>query len=253
MSMLEVKNLTKHFGGVKAVDGATFKVEAGTITALIGPNGAGKTTVFNLITGLISADKGSVVFRGEYLSDHKPHEIYHLGIARTYQLLRIFPELTAEENLMIAHRGQHEGLFDVFHKPKYVKAEEKAKRERAHEYLKMVGLYDKRHYKAGSLSYGQQKLLDIARCLATEADLIMLDEPVAGVNPRLREKISDLLLTLKKKGRTVLLIEHDMSFVMGMSDTVIVLERGKEIAVGTPKQIKNNKKVIRAYLGEKKK
>lgn len=247
--MLKITELKKHFGGVKAVNGASFTVKQGTITALIGPNGAGKTTVFNLITGLYKPDSGEMVFRGNVLTNFKPHEIFHLGLARTYQMLRIFPELTAEENLMIAH-PKPEGMFDKLLKPKKVKARERAHKERAHEYLRMINLYEKRHFKAGSLSYGQQKLLDIARCLATEADLILLDEPVAGVNPKIREDIQKLLIEIKKSGRTILLIEHDMNFVMGMSDQIVVLDHGDEIAIGPPSKIKKNKKVIKAYLGE---
>lgn len=248
--MLEVANLEKRFGGVRAVHDCDFTVEEGSITALIGPNGAGKTTVFNLITGLIRPDKGSIVFRGEPLIDLEPHEIFAQGIARTFQMLRIFPKLTALENLMLAHHGAAEGIFDRLFRPRLVGDEERSRTKRALEYLELVGLTEKKGFRAGDLSYGQQKLLDIARCLATEADLILLDEPVAGVNPVLREKIKKLLEKLKGQGRTILLIEHDMHFVMGMSDKVVVLDHGEEIAIGTPDKIKNDARVIKAYLGE---
>lgn len=247
--MLTVKGLKKSFGGVHAVRDCNFTVKEGSITALIGPNGAGKTTVFNLITGLLRPDAGDVRFKGEPLTDLQSHEIFHAGIARTFQLLRIFPKLSAIENLMIAQPGS-EGMFDMFTKTKRIRDEEQTKHERAVEYLRVVGLEKKKDLKGGDLSYGQQKLLDIARCLSTEADLILLDEPVAGVNPTLREGIKKLLVNLKKQGKTILLIEHDMNFVMGMSDKVIVLDHGEEIAEGKPSAVKKNKKVIKAYLGE---
>lgn len=248
--MLSVSKLEKRFGGVRAVHDCDFTVEEGSITGLIGPNGAGKTTVFNMITGLIRPDSGEITFKGEPLNDLEPHEVFKLGISRTFQMLRIFPKLTALENLMLAHPSRTEHVFDRILRPRLVRDEERTRTARAEEYLRMVGLYDKRHHKAGDLSYGQQKLLDIARCLATEADLIMLDEPVAGVNPVLRERIRALLLDLKKRGRTILLIEHDMGFVMTLCDKIVVLDHGEEIAIGTPAAIRKDKRVIKAYLGE---
>ncbi len=250
MTLLSVSRLRRRFGGVTAVKNCSFTVRENSITALIGPNGAGKTTVFNMITGLTQPDGGTITFRGEPLQDFAPHEIFHMGVGRTFQMLRIFPKLTVIENLMIAQPSQVEGVFDRILKRKRVRDEEKTKRQRALTYLKTVGLEKKQHWKAGDLSYGQQKLLDITRCIASEAELILLDEPVAGVNPRLREDIKRLLLRLKGQGRTILIIEHDMNFIMDLSDEVVVLDHGEEIAVGKPGQIRKNRRVIKAYLGE---
>ncbi len=249
-ALLDVRGLHKGFGGVKAVAGCSFCVRERSITALIGPNGAGKTTVFNLITGLIPVERGEIAFGGQQLHALRSHEIFDLGIARTFQMLRIFPKLTALENLMIAQRGRAEGIFDALLRPSLVREEERARRERAHECLRMVGLEEKAHAKAGGLSYGQQKLLDIARCVASGARLILLDEPVAGVNPTVRERIKALLRSLRERGTTILVIEHDMGFVMDLCDEIVVLDHGEEIASGPPERVRNDRRVIAAYLGE---
>lgn len=251
MTLLSVENLERSFGGVKAVQNCDFTVEKGSITGLIGPNGAGKTTVFNMLTGFLRPDKGRITFDGVEIAGLEPHAIARMGITRTFQLLRIFPKLSALENVMIAVPGNDEHPLDRMFFPLRVRSSEKMRKEKAETLLRTVGLWEKKDLPAGSLSYGQQKLLDIARCLATDAKLILLDEPVAGVNPVLREKIKNILLDLKRQGRTVLVIEHDMSFVMGMCDTIVVLDHGEEIAIGTPASIKKNRKVIAAYLGEK--
>ncbi|MBI4154480.1 ABC transporter ATP-binding protein [Candidatus Woesearchaeota archaeon] len=249
--LLEVKNLDKSFDGVKAVQNCNFNIEENKIIALIGPNGAGKTTVFNLITGFIKPDKGHIHFKGEPIDGLFPYQIANLGLARTFQLIRLFPKLTALENLLLAKHKEADNLIKTIFNPKFIRHEEKTNKERCKEFLKIVGLEDKENVHAENLSYGQQKLLEIARILATEANLLLIDEPVAGVNPVMREKIKDVLLKLKKEGKTILFIEHDMKFVMGLADKVIVMDYGQEIAIGTAKQIQNNPKVLEAYLGKK--
>lgn len=248
--LLKVKSLSKEFGGLKAVNNCNFSIEEGKITTLIGPNGAGKTTVFNLITGLIPPDKGHVHFKGIPLKGVEPYKIARLGMTRTFQLIRLFPKLTAIENLMLVKSQQIENLRSTIFKPRRIKHEEKVNRERCLEFLELVGISHKAHSRAENLSFGQQKLLEIARALATESSLILLDEPVGGVNPKLRDKIRDLLKDIKKSGRTLLIIEHDMNFVMKISDHVIVLDEGTVIAEGKPKQVQNNRKVLDAYLGK---
>lgn len=249
--LLEIKNLDKSFGKLKAVDNCSFNVGENTITSLIGPNGAGKSTVFNIINSLSKPDSGIIYFKGEPITELETYQIARLGITRTFQLIRLFPKLTVLENLMLAKRFEGEKLRNLIFKPRTVKNEEKSNKELCQEFLKIVGLQEKQHLEAGSLSYGQQKLLEIARALATEADLIMLDEPVAGVNPVLGDKIKNVLLKLKKHGKTILLIDHDMKFVMSLSDKIIVLDQGHEIAEGKPAQIKKNPRVLEAYLGKK--
>jgi ABC-type branched-subunit amino acid transport system ATPase component len=249
--MLQIKNLNKKFGGVKAVKDCSFEVKENEIVALIGPNGAGKTTVFNLLTGFIKPDKGHVHYKGTPLLGVKPHKISNLGITRTFQLIKLLPKLTLVENLLIAKQQSGEHLLNIIFKPKYIKHEEKENRKHCIELLDLVGLKDKRNHYAKNLSYGQQKLVEIARILATDADLLLLDEPVAGVNPVMREKIRSILKKLKKQGKTILFIEHDMKFVMDIADRVIVLDHGTEIANGIPKQIQKNPRVLQAYLGKK--
>ena len=248
-SVLEVKNLYKDFGGIKAVDGCSFKVERGKITALIGPNGAGKTTVFNLITGFNTPDTGDIDFNGDSIIGKPIYKIANEGISRTFQLIRIFPKMGVLENVMIAEKDQNENFWHGLLMLPKMRKREKEVEEKALELLKFVGLQDKKNELASDLSYGQQKLLEIARALANNPDLLLLDEPAAGVNPMMLKKIKELLLNLKKEGKTILLIEHNMNFVMDISDKVIVLDHGEEIAVGEPAIIRKNKKVLDAYLG----
>jgi len=249
--LLKIEKLEKHFNGIKAVQNCSFVVDENEIVALIGPNGAGKTTMLNLISGLIKPDKGHIHFKGEPLFGLQSYQIARLGLSRTFQLIRLFPKLTAMENLLLAKHQEGEDFLTTILKPKYIKYEEKINKERCLEFLKLVGLEDKRNSHAKNLSYGQQKLLEIARALATESDLLLLDEPVTGVNPVMREKIKNILLKLKKEGKTILFIEHDMKFVMNLADKVVVMDHGEEIASGTPKQIQKNPKVLQAYLGKK--
>ncbi|MFH1752409.1 MAG: ABC transporter ATP-binding protein [archaeon] len=249
--LLQLESLSKSFGGVKAVNNVSFQVKENSITSLIGPNGAGKTTLFNLVSGLMKPDEGKVIFKGEPITGFESHKIAELGLIRTFQLIKLFPSLTVMENLLLAKKQLGENFFTALTRKNFVLKEEKENINYCRHFLELVGLKEMENSLASDLSYGQRKLLEIARSLASDADLLLLDEPVAGVNPLMRKKIKEVLLNVKKEGKAILLIEHDLKFVLGLSDQVIVLDEGKLIAEGKPKEIKNNKKVIEAYIGEK--
>ncbi len=242
--MLTCLQLKKFFGGVKAVDGCSFKIKPKTITALIGPNGAGKSTVFNLISGILRPDTGSIFFRDEDISTMKPDKISNLGISRIFQKSTLFSNLTVKENLTLALDSQDTKFW------RSIFAKRKITEPQIRETLKMVSMQDFEDYLARDLSFGQKRLVELARAILNPHKFLMLDEPVAGVNPKLRQDIAKILLQLKNRGETILLIEHDMGFTLEISDTVIVLDQGKVIAQGTPEQIKNNPQVLEAYLGE---
>ena len=246
--MLKIANVSKHFEGVKAVDKCSFEVKKGSITALIGPNGAGKTTLFNIMTGFIEPNKGKVFFRGIDITELAPEKRALLGISRTFQIIRLLPKLTVLENLLLAMPNHDEFWHPLFFR-KEMKIQEEENCQKAMEYLKFVGLDVKLNDLAINLSFGQQKLLEIAKALAQDSDLIMFDEPASGVNLTMLAKIRGLLLKLKEQGKTILFIEHNMDFVMDIADKIIVLDYGKKIAEGTPKQIQGSRKVIDAYLG----
>ncbi len=250
--MLEIKSVTKDFGGIRAVDSCTFSVEENTITALIGPTGAGKTTLFNIITGFYPPDEGNILLKGDSITGFKPYKIARAGLSRTFQLTRLFPKLTVMENLLLGRKQEGENFFKALFYYKKIKEEAKEYENELIEYLKIVGLENKKNELAGKLSYGQQKLVEIARALATEADILLLDEPTAGVNPAIRQELRKVLLELKKRGKTILFIEHDMPFVVELAEQVVVMDAGREIATGKPEQIQKDKKVLDAYLGRAK-
>ncbi len=250
MTLLAVESLSKHFGGVKAVDGVSFQVEAGEILALIGPNGAGKTTCFNVINGLLPPTSGSIFMDGEDLVPLPPYYRARRGLARTFQNIQLFGGMSVRENVMAgAHLGQQVGAFTALLPLAKVRRAEDQVREQAEEWLAFVGLSDKADWPADSLAYGEQRRLEIARALAQQPKILLLDEPAAGLNPRETEDLMALLSTLRDLGITLLIIEHDMNLVMGLSHRIVVLDQGQVIATGVPLEIRTNPRVIEAYLG----
>ncbi|RMH59388.1 MAG: ABC transporter ATP-binding protein [Candidatus Hydrogenedentota bacterium] len=248
--VLSVQNLTRRFGGLVAVAEVSFDVLAGEIVALIGPNGAGKTTLFNVVTGVYQPSEGDVFYLDESLADLQPHEICRRGIARTFQNIRLFNGMTVLENVMIGrHTRTGAGLHDALFGLRRHRHEEKDGRERARHLLEFVGLTGQEATIASDLPYGHQRRLEIARALASEPKLLLLDEPAAGLTPAEKTELKELIEAIRGHGITVLLIEHDMKFVMGISDRVVVLDYGRKIAEGIPEEIRRNPAVIEAYLG----
>jgi len=250
MSLLAINDLTKYFGGVQAVDQVSFAVEAGEILGLIGPNGAGKTTCFNLINGLLPPSGGSVVLAGRDLTGLPPYRRAALGLARTFQNIQLFGGMTVLENILVGyHLGQQVGILEALLPLAKVQRAKVQARHRGLELLRLVGLEGKGDLPAESLAYGEQRRLEIGRALALKPQLLLLDEPAAGLNPRETEDLMGLIEELRRLGITPLVIEHDMTLVMGLCDRIVVLDHGKVIASGAPKEIRKDRQVIEAYLG----
>lgn len=249
--ILVVDDVRKRFGGLTAVNGATFDVAPRSITALIGPNGAGKTTLFNNVSGFYRPDSGRIMFRGHRIDDSAPHRIAQLGLVRTFQLTKALTHMSVLDNVMLAGAGQPgEHLWRVFGQPRAVRRREHELRTIAIELLRFVKLEEHADAYAGSLSGGQRKLLEFARALMSSPHMVMLDEPTAGVNPTLARQLLDYMLELRHDtGMTFLLIEHDMEIVMNVSDRVIVMSEGRVIAAGSPDSVRRDPAVIDAYLG----
>ncbi len=251
MTLLQVEGLGIAFGGVRAVDNVSFEVPAGVIFSIIGPNGAGKTTLFNMISGLYTPGMGTVTFDGRPVTGLAPHRLAGLGLSRTFQNLQIFFRMTALENVMVGrHLREHRGfLSNLLHLPA-TRRQNAETRDRALALLRRVGLADYADTQAGNMPYGALKRLEIARALATDPKLLLLDEPAAGCNPVETEEIDALIVDVKRDGITVLLVEHDMKLVMKISDRILVLDHGEVLAEGTAEDVRDNPAVIAAYLGQ---
>ncbi len=250
MSLLTVDNLTKNFGGVQALSQVSFAVAEGEIVGLIGPNGAGKTTCFNLINGLLSPTAGGLTFSGQSLVPLPPYRRAHLGLARTFQNIQLFGGMTVLENVLTGrHQCQQVGSLTALLPLPQVRRAQAQHRARAEALLELVGLGDKAGFPAEALAYGEQRHLEIARAMAQEPQLLLMDEPAAGLNPRETEELMGLMEQLRGLGTTLLVIEHDMTLVMGLCHRVVVLDHGQVIAAGPPGEIRQNDRVIEAYLG----
>lgn len=248
-TILQVQDMTKSFDGVKALDSLSFEIEKQTITAIIGPNGSGKTTFFNVICKILKPDNGRIFFNGENITYFDTHKISRIGIGRTFQTVRVFPQISVMENMLLALQPvRKEGL--LYGLNPFIKHSDKELEEKAYKLLLMAELKDKSNEFAGNLSHGQRRLLEIMRAVALDADLYLFDEPTAGVFPEVRTRILNLFKNLKEQSKTVVFIEHNMETVREGAERVIVLDKGKIIADGKPDEVLDSKKVIEAYFGE---
>jgi ABC-type branched-subunit amino acid transport system ATPase component len=251
MNILEVHNLNKEFDGIIALDDLSFEIKEKSIVALIGPNGSGKTTLFNVLTGFLEKNRGSIIYKDKDVTSLKPYKIARLGIGRTFQNIRLFPQITVLDNVMLAFKYETgENFLAALLQTKKMKTEDKANQFKAEELLKFVGLIEKIDKLGEELSHGQRKLLELARALALDPELLLLDEPTAGLFPEMKRLMLNHIKALKDKGKTILFIEHDMQSVMSIADKIIVLNHGKKIAEGKPEEIRTNKEVQVAYLGK---
>jgi len=251
MSFLVVKDLLKKFDGIIAVHNLSFTVNKNDIFAIIGPNGAGKTTTFNLLSGVLRADSGAIHFNGDLMLGLKPHQIASRGVVRTFQSVNLFDNMTVIDNVKVGcHKKARSEIFAAAFRTRQFRTEETYITRKASDTLRLVGLESRAGEMAGNLPFGQQRLLEIARALAGDPELLLLDEPAAGLNAHETSELASLILKLHAQGITIVIIEHDMELVMEISENIIVLDQGVKIAEGTPKDIQSNKTVIAAYLGE---
>ena len=249
--ILEIKGLTKVFQGLTAVNNVSFSVEEGIIKALIGPNGAGKTTLFNMVSGLLTPSKGTLRFKGEEINPYPPYERAKMGLSRTFQIIRPFAEMSVLENVMVGcHLRTRTGLIAAALRLPRCRLDERKARAKAMQELEFLGLGNKAYQLAGSLPMGEQRLMEIARALATDPLLVLFDEPAAGLNEKETDHLAEDLLKIKERGITILLVEHDMRIVMKVSDEIVVINYGTMIAQGSPSVIRSNPEVIIAYLGK---
>jgi len=251
MDLIEVRNVSKSFGGLRAVSDLTFNLGRGKIKGIIGPNGAGKTTIFNLISGILTIDSGEIFFKGTVLNRLKPYQIAYLGLSRTFQNLQIFDNMTVIENVMVGlHPRTHSEILHAIFRLGRSRNEERYIFEKAYEALQSVNMESRAAEMVSGLPFGDQKLVEVARALVADPEVIMLDEPVSGLNTQEIERLDDLIRKINAQGKTILLVEHNMRFVMNICEEVLVVNYGKMIAEGDPSQIVSNRDVINAYLGE---